>query len=114
MELELLRGCTYELRLGDLTLQLVFDMNALAALEAHGQTTDNLATGEVPPFSLLRLLVWAGARTHHPELTLEEVGARILPTDVPRVNEVVERAIRHAFGQEEGEERPKGEGEGGA
>ena len=102
---EQIKDRVFELELAGETFQLIFDMNALAALEEKGVELANI-DARAGGFSLARLVVWAGLRTYHRELTLEDVGARMLPTDLERVNRVIERALAAAFGQEEA---PKGE-----
>ena len=104
---ELIRDRVTEIQLAGETYQLIFDMNALAALEEEGVELENLDATRTN-FSLVRLMVWAGMRTHHPEMTLADVGARIMPMDLARINSVLQQAIQSSFGQ-----LPKAEEGGG-
>jgi len=108
--LEKIRDRTFELELAGGTYRLIFDMNALAELEQCGVDLSGLESAAIPPFRVIRAMVWAGLRTHHPELTIEQVGALILPEDIQRISEILGRAMMAAFGMSSGKGAGREEG----
>lgn len=68
------------LPLGEATYTLQYDVNALCeaeeALDASVEEILERITAKRPRMVVLRGLLWAGLRRHHPALTVEEVGQR--------------------------------------
>jgi hypothetical protein len=71
------------------TYHLAYDFNAICLAEK--ETGINLLTsviGEITASSL-RGLLWASLLKENPELTLDEVGALIQPTNIPTVRKAI-------------------------
>lgn len=85
------------IELGDKTFTIAFDLNSLEALEQHveGSAFDSDFWAKITqPFTArsLLLLFWAGLRSYHPEITLEEAGALVNPQNMAVVMKAVHEA----------------------
>lgn len=96
--LEGLKDRAVELDLHGAKLTLIFDTNALAELEplVEGGIED-VTDLENISISMLRILLWAAARTYHEALTLHDIGRLLMPTDYEQVTEAVQEALDRAF-----------------
>lgn len=85
-------------RLGDSDLTLILDFNALCAIEEQsGLATDPFfqrldAEGRLAD---VRLVVWAMTRSHHSDLTIEDVGS-LIGADVSAALAVIGSAVAKA------------------
>lgn len=83
---------------GPLTLR--FDVNALAELEDLLDASCAVIISRMASdmrLNLLKALVWAACREHHPEVTLKEAGRIIQDVSVPAAEAAVTEAVRRAF-----------------
>jgi hypothetical protein len=85
--------------LGERTFKVCFDLNSLSALEEQvGRSAfdEDFWPNLMQPFTAksLLLLFWAGLRTYHPEITLEEAGSMITVQNAATVMKAVQEAER--------------------
>lgn len=96
---------------------LVLDFNAICVAEGElaldmDQIVLNL--DQRLSFTLLRALVWAGTRKHHPEITLEQAGNLCSDAGLAVVREAVGQAMLRTLGKEkEGGKNPPKRGRAG-
>lgn len=81
---------------------LVFHVNALCEVEAlldkpWGRVAVELGQRDGASLQTIRALIWAGLRTHHPEIKLAKAGDLISHLGMKRCGEVVVTALEAAF-----------------
>lgn len=96
--LEGIRQDVFEFRGADgKVYKLIFDMNAFAELESRMGTVKNIGLEDISN-SEARIMLWAGLRTHHQELTPSDVGALFGPNQRAEIIEFLSAALASAFG----------------
>lgn len=97
--------------LDDRPLKIIFDFNALAAIEDQTglsalqpdfwrQLLSPIKAGTV------RMLLWAGLRTHHPEMTVEQIGSMLSGKNLQQIIEGLLEAQKRQSQSGEDEKRP--------
>ena len=101
------------LHAGEVTYKLVYDVNALCAMEDKLDKSVLEIMGTVngsPRLGVVRALLWAGLRRHHEDVTLEAAGDLVMSVGMVDVLNVVMIGFKSAFPKAaEGDE-----GDGGA
>lgn len=96
--------------LGDRTLTLKLGINALCAAEpmlgkkARAILDDLEDVVDGPAMDTIRVLIWAGLRTHHPEYHLTQIGELIEEHGAPLFLRAILDGLASAFGTAEGKE----------
>lgn len=96
---------------GDRTLTLKLGINALCAAEPMlGKKTrailDDLEdVVDGPAMDTIRVLIWAGLRTHHPEYHLAQVGDLMDMHGAAQFQQAIIDGLASAFGTAEGKEQ---------
>lgn len=108
-------------KVGETEYTLRFSIDAICALEdAAGKgfiaLTADMQNVERMSMGLVRKVLWAGLREHHPDITLKQAGDLIIPAGgMQKVLGYIEVAFVAAFPEAKAEEevRPPTPGQGG-
>lgn len=84
-----------EIKAGDKTYTLVFTINALCDVEEASPGVNIL--GDFSKLSNIRLMLWAGLRTRHPEIGKADAGRILEEAGFSSAKAAVVQAIERAF-----------------
>lgn len=93
--------CEQEIQIDGQRYELVFNWNTaaeyeLAARETISQALEALAAGRLSAVTL-RAMLWAGLRTHHRDVSIEQAGEMIARAGRAPVVRVLADAMRYYF-----------------
>lgn len=88
---------THKVKLSGHEFTIVFDMNALSTLEQAQSQLNSDATSGLAVYSNALLMLWAGTRTHHPDISKEELGSLFMPSYIGEIMTIIDRAVNDAY-----------------
>lgn len=93
--------CEQEIQVDEQLYRLVFNWNTaaeyeFASRETISQALEALAAGRLSAVTL-RAMLWAGLRTHHRDVSIEQAGEMISRAGRARVVRVLADAMRYYF-----------------
>lgn len=106
-----LRG-EVSLQVEEQTFQLVYDVNALCAIEdvLDKSVLEVMTTIKgMPKLGLVRALLWGGLRRYHEDLSLSDAGDLVMAAGMGPALKVVQEGIQAAFPQPTGDAKGKGD-----
>ena len=104
-----LRG-EVSLQVEEQTFQLVYDVNALCAIEdvLDKSVLEVMTTIKgMPKLGLVRALLWGGLRRYHEDLSLNDAGDLVMAAGMGPALKVVQEGIQAAFPQPTGDAKSK-------
>lgn len=103
------------LQVEEQTFQLVYDVNALCAIEdVLDKSVLEVMTSikGMPKLGLVRALVWAGLRRHHEQMSLNDAGDLVMAAGMGPALMAVQEGIQAAFPQPKEDAKGTGDPQG--
>lgn len=94
---------------------MVFTTNAICELEdATGESIQAFGSKlDAPGMKTVRVMVWAGLKSRHPEITIEAAGDIIDAVGADKAGDILGRALSLAFPEAKGKPGPRKAGRAG-